>query len=156
MEINVDEEDYTFFEIENANNLLQVGEIKYKNYKFEKMNAKIEEYSLEFDLVKLFDTFEMNHSNLFTDINISISYFTKRIKTSQYNKNLILERERTNNLFIKNHSMNSSLGKDNSLRTNTKYDSFRNWASGATSIVDNKADVNYNNQNERSVWEIYV
>lgn len=119
-------DEYRITEVENSGSLLSLPGVQYRNYKFAEMNLKIEQYSIDLDLVKLFDTIRMNYPNLFTDINISISYFTKRIKTSQYNRNLISQRQKNNLLFVKGaDSGNGSFKGNMSMQSGTQYDSFR-------------------------------
>lgn len=125
-EDELESDDFTVLEVEQATNLLSLPAVTYRNYKFAEVNRKIEQYSIDLDLVKLFDAIEMNYPNLFTDINISISYFTRRIKTSQYNRNLVLQRQKNNVLFMKDGGSGAGSFRGASSRgTHTQYDSFR-------------------------------
>lgn len=139
-ESELDQDDFHVVEIESATNLLTLPGVQYKNYRFAEINQKIEQYSMDLDLVKLFDAIEMSYPNLFTDINISISYFTKRIKTSQYNRNLVLQRQKNNVLFMKEGGSGNESLRGNSMRTNTQYDSFRQIMSGVNSVHNMRTD----------------
>jgi hypothetical protein len=133
----LDMDEYKVTEVENAGNLLSLQGVQYNNYKFAEINLKIEKYSIDLDLVKLFDTIRMNYPNLFTDINISISYFTKRIKTNQYNRNQISQRQKNNMLFMKDGGSESFKGNQ-SMQSGTQYDSFRQMESGIPSAYSIK------------------
>lgn len=125
------------FEVSGCGNLLQNADIRFNNNSFEKMTERIERVELDMDLVKLFDSIEMDHPNLFTDLNISVAYFTRRIKTSMHNQRLKRERGRTNALFLKQNSLNSSLKEQKSAMSGTNYDSFRhNFGDGDSIAVD--------------------
>ena len=138
---DLEADDFQVCEVENAVNLLSLPNIQYKKYKFAEVNLKIEQYSIDLDLKKLFDAIEMNYPNLFTDINISISYFTKRIKTSQYNRNLVQQRQNKNVLFMKEgESGQGSFRGNASQGSHTQYDSFRQMVSGMESLNNSKND----------------
>jgi hypothetical protein len=140
-ESSLEGDDFNVYEVENVGNLMLLPDVNYKNYKFADINLKIEQYAMDFDLGKLFDAIEMNYPNLFTDINISISYFTKRIKTSQYNRNLVQQRQKNNILFMKDGgSGNESFRGNSSMRTHTQYDSFRQIVSGVNSTYSIRQD----------------
>lgn len=137
-----EEREPQMFEINGVTNLLQVSEIKYNNYQFEKMTERIDRVALDLDLVKLFDSIEMLHPNLFTDLNISVAYFTRRIKASMHNNRLKREQRRTNALFLKQTSLNTSLKDRASQLSGTNYDSFRQGFGDTDSIAVDASRLN--------------